>query len=126
MYRVRLQRLGSLLGLLAILMLSLAPTVSQVLASHHRLGDALATYCSAEGEVTAAAHDGHPAHSAKAHWQACPYCSLIAHVPVLPGSPMLLALPLSAGPMRVAVASAVVRAAFVHTVAQSRAPPVFS
>jgi len=39
MYRVRLQRLGSLLGLLAILMVTLAPTVSQVLASQHRLGD---------------------------------------------------------------------------------------
>lgn len=126
MYRVRLQRLGSLLGLLAILMVTLAPTVSQVLASHHRLGDALATYCSAEGAMTAAAHDSRPVHSAKGHWQACPYCSLIAHVPVLPGSPLIVALPLLAGPIRVAVVLTVVRAILVHTVAQSRAPPVFS
>ena len=126
MYRVRLHRLGSLLGLLAILMVTLAPTVSQVLASHHRLGDALATYCSADGEITSAAHDGHSSHSPTAHWQACPYCGLIAHVPVLPGTPLVLAVPLRSGPMAVAVASAVVRAISVHTVAQSRAPPVFS
>ncbi|WP_028218675.1 DUF2946 domain-containing protein [Paraburkholderia oxyphila] len=125
MYRVRLQRLGSLLGLLAILMVALAPMVSQVLASHHRLGNALATYCSAEGEITSAAHDGQPAHSAKAHWQACPYCSLLAHAPVLPGQAVVLATPLLATPMALAVASRLVRAIRVHTAAQPRAPPVF-
>jgi hypothetical protein len=126
MYRVRLQRLGSLLGLLAILMATLAPSVSQVLASHHRLGDALSTYCSADGETTSAAHEGDPSHSAKAHWQACPYCGLIAHVPVLPGTPLVFGGPLRAGALALAVVSAVVRAVLPHTLAQSRAPPVFS
>lgn len=129
MYRVRLQRLqrlGSLLGLLAILMVTLAPTVSQVLASHHRLGDALATYCSADAEIPSAAHGGNPAHSAQAHWQACPYCGLIAHVPALPGTPVVVAAPLRSGLVMAAVASAVARTILVHTVAQSRAPPVLS
>jgi len=107
-------------------MVTLAPTVSQVLASHHRLGDGLATYCSADGEITSAAHEGNASHSAKAHWQACPYCGLIAHVPVLPTTPLVFGVPLRADPMTVAVASAVVRAVLVHTMAQSRAPPVFS
>jgi hypothetical protein len=126
MYRVRLQRLGSLLGLLAILMLTLAPTVSQVLASHHRLGDALATYCSAEGEVTSATHDSNPSHSATGHGQVCPYCSLLAHATALPGSGIVLAAPLVAVPIVVAFASTLVRAMLVHTKAQPRAPPVFS
>lgn len=126
MYRVRFRRLGSLLGLLAILMVTLAPAVSQVLASHHRLSDALTTYCSADVEAATPAHDSKPAHPATGHWQVCPYCSLIAHVPTLPGSVVAFAVPLLAGPMSIAAASIVVRANVVHTAAQPRAPPVFS
>jgi hypothetical protein len=124
MYRVRFPRLGSLLGLLAILMVTLAPTVSQVLASHHRLSDALETYCSAD--VATPVQDGKPAHHAGAHWQVCPYCSLIAHVPTLPGTPVALAALLAQRYVPVAVAPAEVRGQFVHTAAQPRAPPVFS
>lgn len=126
MYRDRFCRLGSLLGLLAILMATLAPAVSQVLASHHRLGDALTTYCSAEADVAAPAHDGKPAHSAAGHWQVCPYCSLIAHVPALPGSPVAPMQPQRPGPVLIAFEPAAVRAVIVHTAAQPRAPPVFS
>jgi hypothetical protein len=126
MLRVRLQKLGSLLGLLAILMTALAPTVSQVLASHHRLSNALATYCSAEATVDSSAHDGKPAHSGTPHWQACPYCSLLAHVPLLPGGVVPLAVMLSVARVAVPHAPIDVRARFVHTAAQPRAPPVFS
>jgi hypothetical protein len=42
MFRRRLQKIGSLLGLLAILMSTLAPTVSQALAAHDRVELALA------------------------------------------------------------------------------------
>jgi len=126
MYRVRFPRFGSLLGLLAILMVTLAPTVSQVLASHNRLGNALATYCTAEAQAAAPAQGGQPAHSAKAHWQACPYCSLIAHLSALPSSPVAVALPPAARLPAMAVASAEVRGAVIHTAAQPRAPPVFS
>jgi hypothetical protein len=126
MYRVRFRRLGSLLGLLAILLVTLAPAVSQVLASHNRLGDALATYCSAEADVVAPAHHGKPAHAGAAHWQVCPYCSLIAHIPALPGSPMALVPVQRPGAIAVATDSTAVRADVVHTAAQPRAPPVFS
>jgi hypothetical protein len=124
MYRVRFPRLGSLLGLLAILMVTLAPTVSQVLASHHRLGDALQTYCTAD--VAVPAQDGKPAHDAGAHWQACAYCNLVAHIPTLPGTPVAFAPALPQRYVPVAVASIEVRGQIVHTVAQPRAPPVFS
>lgn len=124
MYRVRLPRLGSLLGLLAILMVTLAPTVSQVLASHHRLSDALQTYCSAE--VAAPEQGGKPAHQAGSHWQVCPYCSLIAHVPTLPGTPAALAVARAERHVPATVASIEVRADVIHTAAQPRAPPIFS
>jgi hypothetical protein len=126
MYRVRFPRLGSLLGLLAILMVTLAPTVSQVLASHNRLGDALATYCTAEVQVAAPAQAGQPAHSTQAHWQACPYCSLIAHFTALPSSPAAVVAPPAARLPAATVVAAEVRGEVVHTAAQPRAPPVFS
>jgi hypothetical protein len=126
MHRVRFPRLGSLLGLLAILMVTLAPTVSQVLASHHRLGDALATYCTAEVQVAAPAQGAQPAHSAKAHWQACPYCSLIAHLSALPSSLAAVAMAPADRLAALTTASAQVRGEVVHTAAQPRAPPAFS
>ena len=126
MLRVRLQKLGSLLGLLAILMTVLAPTISQTLASHHRLSDALATYCTVESPGDSSGHDGKPAHSGAAHWQACAYCNLLTHAPTLPGGPMPVAVTLSVARAFMPEAPAEVRAAFVHTAAQPRAPPVFS
>ena len=126
MYRARLHRLGCLLGLLAILLVTLAPVVSQVLASQHRLSDALATYCSAEDEAVPSSNDRKPTHGVLPHWQACAYCSLVGHIPTLPGSPAGLAAPLPATTMPVTVAGIAVRADVIYTVAQPRAPPVFS
>ncbi|MFD1554730.1 DUF2946 domain-containing protein [Paraburkholderia silviterrae] len=126
MFRVRLQKLGSLLGLLAILMATLAPAVSQVLASHQQLSNALATYCTVESAADPAGHDGTPAHSAAPHWQACAYCGLLAHVPALTGGAVALAVTLLVVRVSAPEAWAEVRAAFAHTAAQPRAPPVFS
>jgi hypothetical protein len=124
MLRIRLQKLGSLLGLLAILLGTLAPTVSQTLAAHHRLGDALATYCTAEATSTATQDSGH--HAPAQHWQACAYCGLLAHVPVLPGAAVPLAVAVAVTRATVAPTRVEVRALTVHTAAQPRAPPVFS
>lgn len=131
MLRVRLQKLGSLLGLLAILMVTLAPTVSQVLASHERLGDALATYCTATDADTVSAADpaaqnGKSTNPARWHWQACAYCGLLAHTSVLPGSVVAVAGSLLAEPAALVVVQQVVRLVVVHTAAQPRAPPAFS
>ncbi|MGS0896033.1 DUF2946 domain-containing protein [Burkholderia stagnalis] len=126
MYAARLRKPGSLIGLIAILMMALAPAISQMMASRHPLVDALAVYCSAGVDDTAAAHDGQPAHGAKAHWQACPYCSFVAHASVLPGHAIAVAVPMPGTPMPIASASIPARIRLVHTVAQSRAPPAFS
>ena len=125
MLRLHLQKLGSILGLLAILMAMLAPTVSQALSSHDRLDAALAEHCSALQSVgdTDPLNPVNP-HPLTFHWQACGYCGLLAHFPVLPPAAIVFATP----------------AAFAHSVAvqpntsthlarpiasaQPRAPPV--
>jgi hypothetical protein len=95
MLRLRLQKIGSLLGLLAILMSTLAPTVSQALAAHDRLGQALATYCSADPDNSQVEKTDKSSPSPTWHWQACAYCGMLAHVPVLPGTATVFVAELS-------------------------------
>jgi hypothetical protein len=126
MFHRRLRKIGSLLGLLAILMATLAPAVSQTLASHDRLGQALNTYCSADPAFTNADTGTPSPHSAPWHWQACAYCSLLAHAPLLNASTATL---VSASPDRVLAAVVTrddIRTRLVFTIAQPRAPPVLS
>ncbi|MEQ5842250.1 DUF2946 domain-containing protein [Paraburkholderia acidicola] len=126
MSRIRLLKLGSLLGLLAILMSTFAPTISQALAAHDRLGQALATYCSADTSASASPQDNPPAHGAALHWQACAYCGLLAHLPVLPGTTTSFAASRSVAPALVLVVQNEVRPLLAYTAAQPRAPPAFS
>jgi hypothetical protein len=123
MYRASVRRFASLLGLLAILLVTLAPTVSQVLATHDRLRDALATYCSADTSAASGAHEEDHGHPAAGHWQVCPYCSLIAHMPVLTGNPDAFAAQSATLPTVADLMAITVRGDVIHTVAQSRAPP---
>jgi hypothetical protein len=130
MSRTHLRKIGSLLGLLAILMSVLAPTISQTVAAHHRLGNALTTFCtmdpaSMKPASNAPAQDT-PDHSLAQHWQACAYCNLLAHVPVLPGTVTHFAVALTLARVSAAPLVHEVRALVVHTAAQPRAPPVFS
>jgi hypothetical protein len=130
MSRTHLRKIGSLLGLLAILMSVLAPTISQTMAAQHRLGDALTTFCtmdpaSMKPASGAPSHDT-PDHSLAQHWQACAYCSLLAHVPVLPGTVAQLAVALTLARISAAPSVHEVRAPVFYTAAQPRAPPVFS
>jgi hypothetical protein len=127
MPRFRLEKLASLLGLLAILMSTLAPTVSQTLAAHNRLGAALATYCSVDQAATAAGpSQGTQNHSLGQHWQACAYCGLLAHVPVLPGASVQFGVMLALARAIAAPVRHEVRAIVAYTAAQPRAPPAFS
>jgi hypothetical protein len=123
MYAARLRKSGSLIGLIAILMIALAPAISQMMASRHRLVDALAVYCSASVDDTSAAPDGKPGPTGKAHWQACPYCSLVAHTAALPGHAVTFSIPRPASQAPIASVSIPARLRLVHTIAQSRAPP---
>ncbi|MGV2289699.1 DUF2946 domain-containing protein [Trinickia sp. YCB016] len=126
MFRRRLQKIGSLLGLLAILMSTLAPTVSQALASRDRVDLALAAYCTAQPASGDTGDGQSPDSHALLHWQACAYCGLLAHVPVLPGVAATFSPTLTATRAPVFSQREEVRAAPLFTAAQPRAPPVRS
>ncbi|CAG4922939.1 DUF2946 domain-containing protein [Paraburkholderia saeva] len=85
MLRAGLQKIGCILGLLAILMATLAPTISQAMAASSRVDDMLSVYCSAQSQTSP--DDGgnkSASHTTMSHLQACGYCNLLAHAPVLP------------------------------------------
>jgi hypothetical protein len=126
MRRLRLQKIGSLLGLLAILMSTLAPTVSQALSAYDRLDQALATYCSADPDNSPLAHDGKSSHSSAFQWQACAYCGMLAHVPVLPGTAKVFVAALSVARVPVVTTHDAAYVPLLYTAAQPRAPPVLS
>jgi hypothetical protein len=126
MFRRRLLKIGSILGLLAILMTSIAPTVSHALASHDRLGQALSTYCSADPAFSEAGNSDSSSHSGALHWQACAYCGLLAHFPILTGSTVAFAAAVSVTSAPLPVVHAAVRALPLFIAAQPRAPPVVS
>ncbi|HMC48774.1 MAG TPA: DUF2946 domain-containing protein [Caballeronia sp.] len=126
MFRRRLLKIGSILGLLAILMTSIAPTVSHALASHDRLGQALSTYCSADPAFSETGNSDSSSHSGALHWQACAYCGLLAHFPILTGSTVAFAATASVTNAPLAVVRAAVRALPLFIAAQPRAPPLVS
>ena len=123
MLRRHLQKIGSILGLLAILMTTLAPTVSQALSAHDRLEAEEAELCSAQATPSANGDIG-AAHSQMLHWEACGYCGLLAHFPVVPPVPVAFAT--QAAFAHAAVIHASVNGPSVTPVfsAQPRAPPV--
>ena len=87
MRRRLVRKFGSLIGLLAILMTTLAPAVSQALASGAQPETILTALCSATGSQTAQPRSDKPIpsqHSAVGHWNACGYCNLAAHSPAAP------------------------------------------
>jgi hypothetical protein len=80
-----LRKIGSIIGLLAVLMTTLAPTVSQALAANTRVESQLSVYCSASTGLRTQAGGRTASHQGGiGHWEACGYCSLAAHVPVMP------------------------------------------
>ncbi|WP_181969689.1 DUF2946 domain-containing protein [Paraburkholderia sp. DHOC27] len=107
-------------------MSTLAPTVSQALAAHDRLGVALATYCSAESDNSTVAHNDKSSHSPAFHWQACAYCGMLAHVPVLPGTATVFAAAVSVARAPIVAQRNDPHVPLVYTAAQPRAPPVLS
>jgi hypothetical protein len=82
MRRALIRKIGGIVGLLAILMTTLAPAASQML-ERTRIESMLAAFCSAEAPSVSAQDHGHGG-TALAHWQACGYCSFAAHTPSAP------------------------------------------
>jgi hypothetical protein len=121
------QRTGSLLALFAMLLITFAPAVSQLLAAHASSGVLTAELCSAHASATSTssqAPEDH--HDSLAHLDgaACGYCHFFAHAPALPGAGIAsaLVLPAQRAVVIASIDDARRNAPFTH--AQSRAPPV--
>lgn len=124
------QKIGAWLGMLAILLSVVAPTVSQVLRSAHGEFEHHAHHLHHHhpaAELALDAHAGHH-HSSDSSLlcDACPYCGLIAHSPALPS----VSVASSVTPPRPSYPPPLIAAAFrpytVLTLAQPRAPPAWS
>jgi DUF2946 family protein len=114
------QKIGSLLGLFAILMATLAPTISQTLAASRHL-DAL---CSAQALPDDGAGSFPGSHTQMSHGDACAYCSLLAHVPVVPSVQIPFSVTIWLIEHRRAVRFDTVRRVEPLTSSQPRAPPL--
>lgn len=83
---IRRQRPLAWLGLVAILLLSIVPTISQVVASLAiRSDNASTSQHHVAHEASQHDHAGEPCPDGKRgdHWQKCGYCDFLAHTPAL-------------------------------------------
>ncbi len=78
------QKIGCLLGLLAILMVTFAPTISHVRADGHRDGGMAGMHCSMPSMEGPMPDDKPSSHSNVFHCDVCGYCNLLAHLSALP------------------------------------------
>ena len=77
-----LRKIGSILGLCAILLTVLVPLISQSLRAHDALDIALSSFCSSHGLIQNGPTQDDPAtHSP--HGDACVYCGFCAHFPAV-------------------------------------------
>ncbi|WP_175690083.1 DUF2946 domain-containing protein [Burkholderia anthina] len=118
----RLRKIGSLIGMLAILMTALAPTISQALTTQGRVDALLAGYCTA-GPAAGNDRTHASSKSLQAHLQACGYCSLLTHTPALPAPELTFAAHVRVIQHRTATRFESLRRALPLTAAQPRAPP---
>ncbi len=120
----RQRKIGSLLGLFAILLVVFAPLVSQVLRANQPFNFELAAFCTEHGltlQLPGQGPDRHDTHAL--HDQACAYCSFSAHFPALTAAaalPAVLPRPPSLPP---AFLAAAFRPFEVGSRAQPRGPP---
>ncbi|WP_027803817.1 DUF2946 domain-containing protein [Paraburkholderia dilworthii] len=120
------RKLSFCLGLLAILMATLAPTVSHALAGRNEAVLSPASLCSADSTPGDPSGNEDTSHSLGAHWHACGYCNLIAHMPVLPSAQPEFAVTVWVIQHRVATRFESIRRVEPLASAQPRAPPVSS
>ena len=125
MLRLRFRKIGSLLGLLAILMTSLAPAISQALTAQSRVDALLSAYCTAQPGAVSDTRD-QASHDALSHLQACGYCNLLTHTPALPTPEASFAATVPAIHQRAEARFESLRRVLPLTAAQPRAPPFLS
>jgi hypothetical protein len=129
--RSRLNRkIGFIAGLLAILMMTLAPAISQSLRSNEHADmaahDGACPMASMQDDMhdDAASPAASPTdHAALHHGDACGFCHFFSHAPALPSAPVLFTLTVRAIQQRVASRYESVRRVLAFTAAQPRAPP---
>lgn len=118
-----MSRVGGIVALCAMLMLSLAPAASQWLNAR-RIDAPLASVCASGIERTAPS--SHADDHALVHLAACGYCDLLAHAPTPPVFPQAFA----SIHLRRASFIAIDAASAVHRIrfddAQPRAPPALA
>ncbi|NPT60213.1 DUF2946 domain-containing protein [Paraburkholderia elongata] len=139
------RKIGSWLGLFAILMATLAPTISHSLAARNggEMGmeaehcsmpsmasmpemDAMSSMPSMAAQAPDNPGSKHAQHAATSDGDACGYCSLLAHMPVVPSVEALFFVTVRALQHTVATRFESVRRVEPLTFAQPRAPPFAS
>ncbi|MDN7183294.1 DUF2946 domain-containing protein [Caballeronia sp. SEWSISQ10-4 2] len=120
------RKIGSILGLLAILMATLAPTVSQALAASRRANTVSSAHCSMPSMRDHVSDIKSGPHSLMSDGQACCYCGLLSHMPVVPSVQAPFAITVRVIAHRVTARLESVRRIEPLTYSQPRAPPVSS
>jgi Protein of unknown function (DUF2946) len=126
------QKIGALLGMVAILLSVIAPTISQVLRSaqtehhshHHWHQEQLAVEAIHFSHVGAAAHRHGPDSSLLC--DACPYCGVITHAPAMPAAPLAFTVANQHAQFSPPISTTTIPPYTVVTPAQPRAPPALS
>jgi hypothetical protein len=142
------RKIGSWLGLFAILMATLAPTISHTLTARADESAMSDEHCdmpsmasmgamdsmqtdmpdassvtSSVPDQTADKHSNHADHAAMSDGDACGYCSLLAHMPAVPSVEALFVVTVRALQHTVVTRFESVRRVEPLTFAQPRAPP---
>jgi Protein of unknown function (DUF2946) len=120
------RKIVSILGLLAILMATLAPTVSQALAASRRVNPVSSAHCSMPSMRGHVPDIKSGPRSLMSDGQTCCYCGLLGHMPVVPSVQAPLAITVRAIAHRVTTRSESVRRIEPLTSSQPRAPPISS
>lgn len=115
---------GSFLGLLAILLMALVPVFSHALSSARESDGEIGMHCSMPSMQPASQHDHADTHGTLLHFDACGYCSLLAHMPAIVASPLVFAQVVQAVMHTVATRFESARLAEPLRPGQARAPPV--
>jgi Protein of unknown function (DUF2946) len=127
------QKIGALLGMFAILLSVIAPTISQVLRSGQTDTEHHSHHHPHHAHLEAPLHLAHADSAAHHHSpdsslvrDACPYCGLITHAPALPGAPVMFAVAIQQAEFALPIPTAAFRPYTAITSAQPRAPPGLS
>jgi hypothetical protein len=120
------RKIGSILGLLAILMATLAPTVSQALVASRGENTVSSAHCFMPSMRDHVPDIKSGPRSLMSDGQACCYCGLLAHMPVVPSVQAPFAITVRAMAHRVTTRFERVRRIEPLTCTQPRAPPVSS